>query len=339
MICSQLYYTAKPLMPRRLQLALRRHRIRRIESRSRTVWPIYGPAGRRPPNWPGWPEGKRFALLLTHDVETAKGCGRCGKLLQIERDRGFRSGFYFTPRRYEVPRETRRYITGEGFEVGLHGLCHDGKLYSSSRTFRKRAKVINEYMIIWNSCGFSSPCMQHNLRWNCGLDIKYAITTYDTDPFEPQGGGVGTVFPFLVSGGESSGKYVELPYTLCQDFTLFVLMKAETPDTWKRKLDWIVENGGMAHLKTHPDYMGFETGAGGTEQYDPDLYIEFLDYVRRSYKDLYWQPLPREIADFYSSAVAADAGGSQEPACPDILCRSCRRLVRSKAVVICGSAI
>ena len=51
--------------------------------------------------------------------------------------------------------------------------------------------------------------------------------------------------------------YVELPYTLPQDFLLFILLQEKNIDTWKKKLDWIVDHGGMALFIAHPDYMNF----------------------------------------------------------------------------------
>ena len=48
-----------------------------------------------------------------------------------------------------------------------------------------------------------------------------------------------------------------MPYTLPQDFTLFVILKQESIDLWKRKLDWVASKGGMCLLITHPDYMTF----------------------------------------------------------------------------------
>ena len=77
------------------------------------------------------------------------------------------------------------------------------------------------------------------------------MSTFDTDPFEPQQDPVNSIFPLWIKnnvaspGGLSKG-YVELPYTLAQDFTLFVLMKEQNIDIWKKKLDWIVQKGGMA---------------------------------------------------------------------------------------------
>ena len=39
----------------------------------RDIWPIDKNAGKPPEGWTGWPDGKKFALVLTHDVETAEG--------------------------------------------------------------------------------------------------------------------------------------------------------------------------------------------------------------------------------------------------------------------------
>jgi hypothetical protein len=60
---------------------------------------------------------------------------------------------------------------------------------------------------------------------------------------------------FLGKLSGSQGGYVEIPYTLVQDFTLFTLMREQSIDIWKKKLDWIVQKGGMALLNTHPDYI------------------------------------------------------------------------------------
>ena len=51
--------------------------------------------------------------------------------------------------------------------------------------------------------------------------------------------------------------YVELPYTLPQDFTLYILLKERSIDTWKMKIDLIVKNKGIALFITHPDYIRF----------------------------------------------------------------------------------
>ena len=59
--------------------------------------------------------------------------------------------------------------------------------------------------------------MFHNLDWLHELKIEYDASTFDTDPFEPQPDGVGTIFPFWVTGRQPDEGYVEMAYTLPQD--------------------------------------------------------------------------------------------------------------------------
>jgi hypothetical protein len=138
--------------------------------------------------------------------------------------------------------------------------------------------------------------MFHNLDWLHGLDMLYDSSTFDTDPFEPQPDGVGTIFPFWVQGSNSKG-YVELPYTLPQDSTLFVLLKETTIDLWTEKLDWVASHGGMALAIVHPDYMSFG-GRPNSYEYPADLYERLLKHVITRYGDTCWYALPREVAAY-----------------------------------------
>jgi len=221
--------------------------------------------------------------------------------MDIEKRFRFRSSFNFVPERYRVDPTLRTQLVEDGFEIGVHGLSHDGKLYKSRKIFQKRAVKINEYLEEWDAVGFRSPAMHHNLEWIHDLDIEYDASTFDTDPFEPQPDGVGTIFPFWVQNEDNSKGYVELPYTLPQDFTLFILMKEKNIDIWKKKLDWIAECGGMALVNTHPDYMNFDGGKLGLEEYPADYYREFLEYVKEKYEGQYWHVLPREMARFWKN--------------------------------------
>lgn len=292
------YYELKPLLPRAAQLALRRWRVRyqrRINSRA---WPI-DPASATPPaDWQGWPDGKSFAVVLTHDVELGEGQAKCLELAEIEMGLGFRSAFYFVPLRYEDKPAVRRGLAAMGCEVGVHGLYHDGKLYRSHEVFSQRARAINCFLKQWGARGFRSPSMHHNLEWLHELNVAYDASTFDTDPFEPQPDGVGTIFPFVVHNRETNHSYVELPYTLPQDYTLYALLQERGPVTWKAKLDWVALHGGMALLITHPDYMRFGSQDGQLACYPADFYREFLRYIRDRYEGQYWQALPSEVADY-----------------------------------------
>jgi hypothetical protein len=82
-------------------------------------------------------------------------------------------------------------------------------------------------------------------------------------------------------------------------------MKEPDIKIWKTKLDWIAENGGMALLITHPDYMAREQDERQTDEYPIERYREFLDYAQRQYAGQYWHALPRDVARFWRQGAFA----------------------------------
>jgi hypothetical protein len=298
---NKLFYVVKPLIPRPLQIGLRRCLVRFQSVKHSAVWPIDESAALPPFGWGGWPSGKKFAVVLTHDVDTAKGHEKCLQLMEIEEKAGFRSSFNFVPERYKVDPEIRNTIKQHGFEVGVHGLNHDGKLFKSSDEFKTRCCKINHYIREWEAVGFRSPSMHHNLSWIHDLQIEYDSSTFDTDPFEPQSDGVGTIFPFTVKNHRDSREYIELPYTIPQDFTVFILMKNEGLSIWKQKLDWVASKGGMVLLNSHPDYMSFNGSKASREEYPSEHYRNFMEYIKDNYSGEYWHALPREMAGFWKN--------------------------------------
>jgi hypothetical protein len=267
------------------------------------IWPIDEEAFNKPEKWPGWPGGKKFAFVLTHDIERSGGLGKCLQLMEIEKKHGFRSSFNFVPHGYVVPQELRNTLTSSGFEIGVHGLVHDGNMFHDKVYFDRISNDINKYLKKWDAVGFRAPSMYHNLEWIGDLDIEYDSSTFDTDPFEPQPDGVRTIFPFSVNGNYSGAGYIELPYTLPQDFLLFIILRHKNIEIWKKKLDWIVEKGGMINLIVHPDYINFGESKMTFEEYPIDYYIELLNYVKNKYKEQYWNALPKEVGRFYRKVI------------------------------------
>jgi len=307
-----LYYLLKPALPLRFRYWLRRWVARRTLARA-DDWPIKPGSETPPPNWPGWPDGKQFAFVLTHDVEGQRGLDRCQLLLEMEERLGFRSSFNFIPEgTYRVSPEFRTLLCRRGFEVGIHDLHHDGSLFSSREDFKRQAHQINYYLTDWGACGFRAGFMFHNLDWQRKLRVHYDASTFDADPFEPQPDGVNTIFPFWVEGDdqetegyiklphteEETNGYIELPYTLVQDSTLFLLLRQRNIDFWKRKLDWVAQHGGMVLLNTHPDYMAFDRAEPTWNEFPAAYYRELLEYVRTKYASRYWAALPREVAEY-----------------------------------------
>lgn len=293
----RLFYVLKPAIPRALQILARRRVVCRQRRKYADIWPIDPAAGRMPPDWPGWPDDKQFALVLAHDVDTQAGHDKCRYLMDLEEELGFRSTFNVVPERYRVAASLLDEIKARGFGLGVHGLTHDGKMFDSHEIFQQRARRINHYLATWGTRGFSSPSMHSNLAWMHALEIDYATSTFDTDPFEPQQSGVGTIFPFMVNNVPNNHRYVELPYTLAQDFTLFILMREKTIALWQTKLRWIAQHHGMALLNTHPDYMNFGGGPNKLEEYSADHYKQFLTWVRHHYRNVCWEAKASEVAE------------------------------------------
>ena len=339
MIRNRLYYALKPYVPAAVRLAVRRWFALRKRSRVSSEWPVKPGSEKAPPGWSGWPGGKKFALVLTHDVEGQRGLDQCRDVLALESRLGFRSSFNFIPQgEYRVPAELIDELQKSGFEVGVHDLHHDGNLYMNRRRFAEKAILINRYLKEWGAVGFRSGFMLRELDWLHEIDIQYDASTFDTDPFEPQPDGVDTIFPFWVpspalehhrDGQGSNAKptirterhsngYVELPYTLCQDSTLFNVFQERTIDLWRVKLDWVAAHGGMALLNVHPDYLSFgRNGESSAFQYPSGLYQQLLEHVKNTYGGDCWQPLPRDVAAlvrntamgaFPAEALRASAG-------------------------------
>ena len=313
MLLRRFYYTLKPYLPWRVRMGVRRLLARRLRQTTADIWPIDPATSRPPAGWPGWPEGKKFAVVLTHDVEGPDGLARCRELAEREQELGFRSSFNFIPEgSYGVGADLRTWLAVQGFEVGVHDLQHDGRLFTSQSEFNRKAGRINHYLREWQAEGFRAGFMLRNLEWFHQLDIRYDCSTFDTDPFEPQPDAAGTIFPFWMPGPGKNGTnakpqsqdpgphagYVELPYTLPQESTLYLLHQESTNDIWRDKLDWVASHGGMVLLNVHPDYLHF-TGKGRAPRPTVlDHYLDLLRYLDQRHAGAYWHVLPRQMAAF-----------------------------------------
>jgi hypothetical protein len=306
------YYLARPALPRRVQLRLRRGFTRVQERSSFPSWPIeeslhdlyswlfafLGELAAAPVPWLDlWPEGRSCALVLTHDVETLTGYQDMELLRGPERERGFRSSWNFVPSRYQVDDETVRALHDEGCEVGVHGLRHDGRDLGSRRLISKRLPEMRKYARRWDAAGFRSPATQRDWEVMPRLGFEYDSSYSDTDPYEPQPGGCCTYLPYIHDG------MAELPITLPQDHTLFSILRCRDAQIWLRKAQRLRERGGMVLVLTHPDYARDERLAAG--------YRDLLDAFHDD--DTVWHALPIQAAAWWrdraASSVRRSGGG------------------------------
>lgn len=298
--------------PQELQLAVRRSLVKRSLRLAADPWFINPLASQVPDWWKGWPDDKQFAFVITHDVEGQKGLDRCRRLAEIEMRLGFRSSFNFVPEgAYQAPKSLLAFLTGCGFEVGVHDLRHNGNLYSSRKAYGRSAQRINQHLTEWGAVGFRSGFRLNNLVWLRDLNILYDSSTFDTDPCAPQPWGVNTIFPFWVGRNDGSG-YIELPYTLPQDSTLFILLRESSIDIWRQKLDWLAQHGGLALLNVHPDSMSLD-GAGSSMEYGLHLYEEFLEYVATRYQQDSWFALAKDVAAYVRSVNSCSLQPTRNP--------------------------
>jgi peptidoglycan/xylan/chitin deacetylase (PgdA/CDA1 family) len=214
-----------------------------------------------------------------------------GPLADLEEELGFRSSFNFVPEGYQVDGSLLEQLRRRGFEIGVHGLRHDGKDFWSKRVFEQRAIRINGYLREWDAVGFRAPFTHRNPEWMQLLEIEYDSSFFDTDPYESMPGGTMSIWPFFC------GRFVELPYTLMQDHTLFEVF-GETARPWLEKVDFIARWGGMALVNAHPDYLRVPARLA--------VYREFLGTVANQMKQAQnsgrhycWHSLPREVARWW----------------------------------------
>lgn len=301
------YYLVRPVLPRPVQIAARRLFARVQAASSFPGWPVEdslhdfydwlfaviaeladGPV----PFLSLWPEGRSWALVLTHDVETAAGYRDMELLRAPERARGYRSSWNFAGARYQVDDETVRSLRDDGCEIGVHGLRHDGRDLAE-RLLDERLPAMWEHASRWNAVGFRSPATHRGWELMHRLGFDYDSSYTDTDPYEPQPGGCCTYLPYFNRGT------VELPITLPQDHTLFTILQHADAGLWLRKAEHIRDRGGMVLMLTHPDYAHDQRQAHG--------YQTLLDTFAED--GTAWRALPREVCAWWRGRAASTIRG------------------------------
>ncbi len=174
MLRHRFYYLFKPYLPWEVRMTLRRALARRQRQGARDVWPIDPSAGKTPVNWPGWPDGKRFSFVITHDVESQEGLAKCRQLMEVDREMGFKSVFNFIPEGpYRISKRVREDLEHnarswhprpqarrKAVRIQI-GLCLEGQ--KNQRVFPRMGNVRFSIGIHASKPGLD-PCPRHRLR-------------------------------------------------------------------------------------------------------------------------------------------------------------------------------
>lgn len=259
------YYCVRPLMPVGVRKHLQRARLKGWDRISFPHWPVDRTVNdlfellmvfslksqnveRIPFIW-FWPDGAPSSAIMTHDVERAQGRDLCGTLMDIDDAYGIKASFQVVPeQRYEVPPAYLDSITRRGFEVAVHDLNHDGRLYKNREYFTERVAKINSYGRKWGAEGFRGAVLYRRQEWFGELEFSYDMSVPNVAHLDPQRGGCCTVMPYFV------GNLLELPVTATQDYTLFHILQAYNTDLWKTQIELILEKHGLLSFIVHPDY-------------------------------------------------------------------------------------
>jgi hypothetical protein len=220
---------------------------------------------------------------MTHDIEGQAGLDFSDELMDIDEAHGVKSAFQLIPEgREDAWERTAARLRARGFEVNLHDLNHDGRLFADRDEFLARARRINDYARRFNCDGFRSGAMYREQGWFSAFEFAYDMSVPNAAHLEPQRGGCCTVMPYFV------GDVLELPLTTTQDYTLFHILNDYSIDLWREQIRLIAGRHGLISVITHPDYL--------VGQRERDVYLKLLDYlVELREREGVWFALPGAV--------------------------------------------
>ena len=301
-LVRDIYYTVRPLLPPKLRRILQKSFLRKRHL-SFPAWPVdtsletfhaslMAEAIRQNGGEPipfiwFWPENASSALVMTHDVETARGLESVAELMELDMSHAIRASYQLIPEaRYQIPAHLIAQIRAAGNEVNVHDLRHDGRLYSDIANFPGKAEKVNRHVEDFGAQGFRAACMYRRPEWYSNFKFSYDMSIPNVALWEPQPGGCCTVFPYFI------GDILELPLTTTEDYTLFSILDETSISLWRTQADLILARNGLVSFLVHPDYI-----LGETER---QYYRELLEHIT-ALRDRHgaWIALPGQVNSWW----------------------------------------
>ena len=252
-----------------------------------------------------WPEGRRYAVVLTHDVDSSwifENPRWLEAFAAAEAACGMRSAWFVVPTAIagESSRRGLEWLRNAGHEIGVHGYRHDPALAGRPfdelvETFARGRALVGAFHE--GEPGYRAPWLSRSETMRRAL----AAAGYLYDSSSPaaniqrnnprSNNGCGTLFPFMQDG------LVILPVTLPQDL-MTAPLAMEPQDYW----DWIEtliggisQWGGLVVVSTHiqPHHSANEPMLQG--------YTRLLGRLSADVEA--WFTLPREVAQWARSRL------------------------------------
>jgi hypothetical protein len=302
-VLPTLYYGIRPILPAKVRQQLQRFYLAEWKKIRFPRWPVDVSVERIlekclellmkakgldtfPFIW-FWPDGYDSCAIVTHDVETETGRNFCASLMDLDDSLGIKSAFQIIPEdRYAVSPAFLEAIRRRGFEINVHDLNHDGKLFRNEQQFMRRVTAVNRYGREFGSTGFRAGLLYRNQRWCHALDFQYDMSVPNVAHLEPQRGGCCTVFPYFI------GKLLELPSTTTQDYALFHFLREYSLDLWEKQIGLIRQKHGLISILVHPDFI--------LKKREQEVYLQLLRYLDklRSTENV-WITTPGQVNEWW----------------------------------------
>jgi len=208
-----------------------------------------------------WPEGRRYAITLSHDLDTDWGIRHpegIAAFRAYEEKLAIRSAWLAVATLRETGRECLHELAEAGHEIGFHGTVHDhATAYLPPKKLRERVRAAGGFLEEFQCKGFRSPSYHRSDALYAALDglLEYDMSMHDcvenVNSPVPKREGCSTCFPFWIRGT----RLLEIPTTVPEDFVLE--MTGRSPDevlsTQKEIVRKIGQRRGVANILTHPE--------------------------------------------------------------------------------------
>jgi peptidoglycan/xylan/chitin deacetylase (PgdA/CDA1 family) len=218
---------------------------------------------------------KEFGVVMTHDVDTREGYDfGLSKFVEIERTEDMVSTFNIVPNsfEYQLDPDFVRSLLRDGFDIGMHGLHHDGR-FAFLPEEEQRARIVDaanrakELGIL--SVGYRAPWLHRTKQMirfltEAAFDWDSSFPDTDDSTIGYASTGSRTIFPFYPMYREGHllkhSSVLEIPVSMPQDWTLLYYYKLSEESilrVWKKKMEYIKKQGGLATFIVHPDQEDF----------------------------------------------------------------------------------
>lgn len=259
--------------------------------------------GREPRRSPVWPDGRRAALTLTHDLDTAwildpRRADLLREIVERETSLGFRGAWYVTGNRLDRDRHgpALELLLASGHEVAPHGWNHDAKLnYVSRERQVERMERIRTRFAGLPVEGFRAPWYARSPQLASVLApcFEYDSSVPNSSGFfsRETGSGCCSVLPYHSGSG-----LLQLPLSLPPDMALdpatggyAALLPA---------VEQIIAVGGVVVTTLHPP-------SHPSGKHELESYFAFLETLHAEWGSSLWSATPAEIVRRYRQVVSS----------------------------------